>query len=314
MSKATRDAFGEALVKAGEKYPEVVALDADLAKSTKSEAFAKKFPDRFFEMGIAEANMVGTGAGLALCGKVPFICSFACFVTGRYDQIRISVAYSGANVRIVGSHAGIAIGDDGYSQQGLEDVALMRALPGMAVLQPADDVECEQMVDFLCRHQGPAFLRTTRQKLPRVHGEGYRFELGKLDVLRPGGKDVVIFATGGEVGYALAAAEQLTKEGHGVGVVNVPCIKPFDAAGAAKLAASARVVVTAEDHSVIGGLGSTVAEAMAEAGVGRPLVRVGLKDVFGESGAPEELLRKHQLDAEGIAAQVRAALARVSST
>jgi transketolase len=309
MSRATRDAFGEALVKAGEKYPEVVALDADLSKSTKSEAFAKRFPDRFFEMGIAEANMVGTGAGLALCGKVPFICSFACFVTGRYDQIRISVAYSGANVRIVGSHAGIAIGDDGYSQQGLEDVALMRALPGMAVLQPADDVECEQMVDFLCRHVGPAFLRTTRQKLPRVHGEGYQFKFGQLDVLRPGGKDVLVFATGGEVGYALAAAEKLAKEdGLEVGVVNVPCLKPFDAAGAAKLSAAARLVVTAEDHSIIGGLGSVVAEAMAEAGVGRKLVRVGLQDVFGESGAPEELLRKHQLDADGIAAQVRAAL------
>jgi len=164
------------------------------------------------------------------------------------------------------------------------------------------------MVEFLCRHQGPAFLRTTRQKLPRVHAEGYQFKLGALDVLRAGGKDVLVFATGGEVGFALEAAEQLARDGLDVGVVNVPCLKPFDAAGAAKLAAGARLVVTAEDHTIIGGLGSVVAEAMAESGVGRKLVRVGLQDVFGESGAPAELLRKHQLDADGIAAQVRAAL------
>src|SRR5687768_3722646 len=188
-ARATRDAFGEALAKCGEKYPNVVALDADLAKSTKSEVFAKKFPHRFFEMGIAEANMIGTGAGLALAGKIPFICSFACFVTGRFDQIRVSVAYSNANVRIVGSHAGVAIGDDGYSQQGLEDVALMRALPGMTVIQPADDLETEAAVEFLCTHKGPAFLRTTRQKLERVNAEGYKFQHGKIVELKPGGTD-----------------------------------------------------------------------------------------------------------------------------
>lgn len=307
-AKATRDAFGEALVKAGEKYKNVVALDADLAKSTKSEMFAKKFPDRFFEMGIAEANMIGTGAGLALAGKIPFICSFACFVTGRYDQIRISVAYSQANVRIVGSHAGIAIGDDGYSQQGLEDVALMRVLPGMAVLQPCDDLECEQMVEFLCTHKGPAFLRTTRQKLERVHADGYKFQFGKLDELKAGGSDAVIFATGGETMYAVEAQKMLEKEGLKVGVVNVPTIKPFDSAACVKLSSAAKLVVTAEDHMVIGGLGSTVAEALAEGGVGKRLLRIGLKDVFGESGDPLGVLEKHQLDAKGIAAQIRAAL------
>lgn len=312
-AKATRDAFGEALAKAGEKYPNVVALDADLAKSTKSELFAKKFPNRFFEMGIAEANMIGTGAGLALAGKIPFICSFACFVTGRYDQIRISVAYSQANVRIVGSHAGIAIGDDGYSQQGLEDVALMRVLPGMLVLQPADDLECESMVDFLCTHQGPAFLRTTRQKLERVHKDGYQFQLGKLDELKAGGSDAVIFATGGQTQFALKAAELLEKDGFEIRVVNVPCIKPFDANAAAKLASAAKLVVTAEDHEIIGGLGSTVAEAMAEAGVGCRLLRIGLPDVFGESGDPAELLAKFKLDAAGIADQVRRALKQRSS-
>lgn len=305
-AKAIRDAFGEALARLGEKYPEVVVLDADLAKSTKSELFAKKYPTRFFEMGIAEANMIGTGAGLALAGKTPFICSFACFVTGRYDQIRISVAYAQANVRIVGSHAGVAIGEDGYSQQGLEDVALMRALPGMAVLQPADDVECDQAVEYLIRdHQGPAYLRTTRQKLERVNADGYRFQFGKANELRPGGTDAVIFATGGEVHPALEAARALEAEGLEVGVVNVHTVKPLDVETVVRCARAARCVVTAEDHSIIGGLGGAVAEALAEAGVGKRLLRIGLKDVFGESGTPEELLQHFGLDAPGLARQVR---------
>jgi transketolase len=309
-AKATRDAFGEALAKMGEKNPNVVVLDADLAKSTKSEAFAKKFPDRFFEMGIAEANMIGTGAGLALAGKIPFICSFACFITGRYDQLRVSVAYSRANVRVVGSHAGIAVGDDGYSQQGLEDVAVMRSFPGMAVLQPADDLETEAMVEFLCRHQGPAYLRTTRQKLDRVNPDGYKFEFGKVIELKPGGSDVVIFATGGEVGPAMNAAAALEKEGLKVGVANVHTIKPLDTQTVLRLAGQAKAVVAAEDHQVIGGLGSAIAETLADNGVGKKLLRIGLPDVFGESGAPDELLAKYKLDAKGIAEQVRNFVAR----
>jgi transketolase len=304
-AKATRDAFGEALAKLGEKYPNLVVLDADLAKSTKSEMFAKKFPQRFFEMGIAEANMIGTGAGLALAGKIPFICSFACFITGRFDQLRLSVAYSRANVRVVGSHAGIAVGDDGYSQQGLEDVAVMRVLPGMAVIQPADDLETEAAVEFLCRHQGPAYLRTTRQKLERVNADGYKFEFGKIVELKPGGMDVVIFATGGEVHPALVAAQALEKDGLKVGVANVHTLKPLDVKTVVRLAGAAKAVVTAEDHQVIGGLGSAIAEALADAGVGRRLLRIGLPDVFGESGAPDELLAKYKLDAKGIADQVR---------
>ncbi|HZA13810.1 MAG TPA: transketolase C-terminal domain-containing protein [Myxococcaceae bacterium] len=306
-AKATRDAFGEALARLGEKYPNVVALDADLAKSTKSELFAKKFPNRFFEMGIAEANMIGTGAGLALAGKIPFICSFACFVTGRFDQIRISVAYSRANVRIVGSHAGVAIGEDGYSQMGLEDVALMRSLPGMVVIQPADDLETEAAVEFLCQYQGPAFLRTTRQKVERVNREGYRFELGKAVALRPGGKDAIILATGGEVQFALQAAEALQREGLEVGVVNVHTLKPLDSTAVLAAAGATRLVVTAEDHQIIGGLGSAVAEALAEHGVGTRLLRIGVRDTFGESGTPDQLLAHFKLDAKGIAEQVRAA-------
>lgn len=307
-AKATRDAFGEALAKLGEKYPQIVALDADLAKSTKSEIFGKKFPDRFFDLGIAEANMIGTGAGLALAGKIPFICSFACFVTGRYDQIRISVAYSKANVRIVGSHAGVAIGDDGFSQMGLEDMALMRALPGMAVIQPADDLETEGAVEYLCRHQGPAFLRTTRQKLERVNKDGYVFEFGKAVTLKQGGKDVVILATGGEVYFALQAAEQLAKDGLDVGVINIHTIKPLDTAAVVDAAKRTKLLVTAEDHQIIGGLGSAVAETVAEAGVGTKMLRIGVQDTFGESGLPEAVVRHFKLDADGIAEQVRAAV------
>jgi transketolase len=202
----------------------------------------------------------------------------------------------------------VAIGEDGYSQMGLEDVALMRSLPGMAVLQPADDLECEAMVEFLLSHQGPAFLRTTRQKLERVNPEGYQFQFGKAVELRAGGKDAVIFATGGEVAYAVHAAEALAKDGFAVGVVNVHTLKPLDVETVVRLAGEARLVVTAEDHQVIGGLGSAVAEALAEAGVGRKLVRIGIQDVFGESGTPEQLLKHYQLDVEGLTAQVRGAL------
>jgi transketolase len=289
----------------GEMRPEVVALDADLSKSTKSETFAKKFPDRFFEFGIAEANMIGTAAGLALAGKTPFACSFSCFITSRFDQIRISVAYSNANVRLVGSHGGIAVGDDGYSQQGLEDLSLMRSLPGMAVIQPADDLETEAAVEYLCRHRGPAYLRTTRQKVERVNREGYQFQFGKAIELKPGGKDAVIFATGGEVHPALQAAELLEKDGLSISVINVHTLKPLDVERVLRASSEAKAVVTAEDHQIIGGLGSAVSEALAADGLGRKLLRIGLQDSFGESGSPEELLRKYKMDAPGITEQVR---------
>jgi len=304
-AKATRDAFGEALLKMGERFPNVVAMDADLSKSTKSELFAKKFPNRFFEFGIAEANMVGTAAGLGLSGKVPFACSFACFISSRFDQVRISVAYSKANVRLVGSHAGIAIGEDGYSQQGLEDLALMRSLPGMAIIQPADDLETEGAVEFLCTYQGPAYLRTTRQKVERVNREGYRFEFGKAVELRPGGKDAVIFASGGELYLSLKAAEMLERDGLSVGVINIHTIKPLDTAAVLNAAGRTKILVTAEDHQIVGGLGSAVSEAVAEAGLGHRLLRIGLKDTFGESGSPEQVLAKHKMDAAGIAEQIR---------
>ena len=304
-NKATRQAFGEALAALGESHKDIVVLDADLSKSTKSELFARKFPDRFFEMGIAEANMLGTAAGLALSGKVPFCCSFAAFVTGRYDQIRISVAYSEANVKIVGTHAGVAIGDDGYSQQGLEDIALMRALPTMTVVQPADDLETAAAVKWLAEHEGPVFLRLTRQNVPRVHAEGYQFQFGKVDTLREG-TDAVIFASGGTVAPALEAAAALEKEGISLRVVNVHTIKPLDVEGVvAAVQASGNLAISAEDHTVIGGLGGAIAEALSANHPAR-LLRIGVQDVFGESGSPEDLLAKHGLDAAGIARQVRA--------
>lgn len=306
---ATRDAFGETLARIGEKYPQIVVLDADLSKSTKSEAFAKRYPERFFEMGIEEANMIGVAAGLALCGKVPFICSFACFIAGRFDQIKLSVAYSRANVRIVGSHAGVGIGEDGYSQQGLEDIACLRSLPGMAVIQPCDDLECAGAVEYLVHHEGPAFLRTTRQKLARVNPEGYRFELGKAVTLCEG-TDVAIFATGGTVQGAVKAHEALKASGISARVVNVHTLKPIDREAIIRAGRECKAgILTVEDHQIIGGLGSAVAEVMAEEGLAVRLLRHGL-NTFGESGTPDELYRHFELDAAGIEHQVRRFLGR----
>lgn len=307
MAKATRASFGEGLVEIGKEFSNVVALDADLSKSTKSEAFGKAFPDRFFQMGIQEANMIGTAAGLALSGKIPFLCSFACFLTGRFDIIRVSVGYSDANVRLVGTHSGIGIGEDGYSQMGLEDIACMRTLPNMTVLQPADDLETKAMMRYLVDHKGPVYLRLTRQDLPEVNKPGYKFQLGKAVELRQG-KDAVVFATGGLVGSAMKAAEMLAKEGKDIAVVNIHSIKPLDRESVVKWASRCKTVFTAEDHNIIGGLGGAVAEVMAEAGTGSKLVRIGVHDTYGESGTPEGLYEKHGLDANGVARTLKSNL------
>jgi transketolase len=305
--KATREAFGEALLALGQTHPEIVVLDADLSKSTKTDLFAKALPERFFEMGIQEMNMIGVAAGLALSGKVPFIASFACFVTGRFDQIKMAVSYSRAPVCIVGSHAGIGVGEDGYSQQGLEDIALMRALPEMTVIQPADDLETRGAMEALVAHPRPAYLRTTRQKLERVNPDGYRFELGKGVVLRPG-RDVTVVASGGTVGPALEAARVLGGEGLDARVVNIHTIKPLDADLLAACARETGRVVTVEDHQVTGGLGGAVCEALCER-CPVPVTRHGIRDTFGESGSPDELYARHGLDAAGIARVVRQAVA-----
>jgi transketolase len=302
---ATRKAFGDALKALGDADQRVVVLDADLSKSTMSMSFAKAHPQRFFEMGIQEANMIGTAAGLALSGFTPFCCSFACFITGRFDQIKMSVAYSQARVRIVGTHAGVGIGPDGYSQQGLEDLALMRSLPTMLVLQPADDVETAQMVKLLADDPRPAYLRLTRQELPRVHGDDYAFKPGKFPVLVEG-NDVAIFATGGTVGYAVEAARALHAGGVKARVVNASSLKPVDTVAIADAARTCKAgLVTVEDHNVLGGLGGAVAEVLCETHPAR-LLRLGVQDEFGESGEPKQLYAKHGIDAEGITRRVRA--------
>jgi transketolase len=305
--KATRASFGEALAEIGQEFKNVVVMDADLSKSTKSEVFAKKFPERFFQMGISEANMIGAAAGMAFSGKVPFICSFGCFLTGRFDTIRLSIGYSQANVRLVGTHAGIGIGEDGYSQMALEDVACMRTLPGMAVLQPADDIETKQMMRFLAKHQGPVYLRLTRQNLEPVNGPDYQFKFGRGVELKEG-NHAVIFATGGVVAHSLNAAKALEKEGFSVGVVNIHTIKPFDVECVARWAGRVKHVFTAEDHNVIGGLGSAVAEAMAQNRSSAKLTMLGVQDTYGESGTPEGLYEKFGLNANGLARSMKATL------
>lgn len=299
-SKATRVAFGEALARLGGENPDIVVLDADLSKSTMTEHFAKKFPDRFFDMGIAEGNMVGTGAGMALAGKVPFICSFSCFLTGRFEQIRMSIGYSRANVKIVGTHSGIGIGEDGYSQMALEDIALMRSLPNMAVVQPADSVETERALEYIVQHEGPVFFRLMRQKVNDLHPPAYQFRFGKGVTLRPG-RHVALMATGGVVENALKAARTLARKGIEAHVINIHTIKPIDRELITEAALSHGKIVTVEDHGISGGLGSAVAEVVAELGRGR-LKRVAVED-YGESGDLEGLYGKYGLSAENIAAK-----------
>lgn len=306
MGKSTRLAFGEILAELGELHPEIVVLDADLSKSTMSSLFAKKFPQRFFEMGIQEANMIGVSAGLALSGKIPYACSFACFITGRYDTIRISVAYTKANVRIIGTHAGIGIGEDGTTQMGLEDVSLMRSLPNFSVCQPCDEIETKELIKYSVKHKGPMYIRLTRQNLPNIFDNNYKFEFGK-GVKLTDGNDAVIFATGALVGESLKAAEILQKDGTNLRVVNIHTIKPIDKDLIIKSAKECGLVFTAEDHNIIGGLGSAVAEVLSENYPAR-VIRIGLNDTFGESGTPEALYKKYGFDSESLAKKIKSFL------
>ena len=300
-AKASRAAFGEALLELGARDDRIVALDADLSKSTMTAKFAKTYPGRAFNLGIAESNMIGVGAGLALTGKVPFVCSFACFVVGRFETIRISVAYTGANVKIVGTHAGIAIGEDGYSQMGLEDIACLRALPNVPIIQPADEVETRQAVAYAVEHAGPLYLRLTRQSLEPVCPADYRFQLGQWLTLRRG-SDVTLIASGGTVFNTLEAARRLEADGVAAEVINAASIKPLDEDMLVRSASRTRHVVTVEDHSIQGGLGGAVAESLADV-LPTPLRRLGVTG-FGESGDPKGLYARHGLDPAGIAASV----------
>ena len=296
---ATRDAYGNALLILGVENPDVVVLDADLSKSTKTADFGKKYPKRFFNMGIAEANLLGTAAGLAAAGKIPFASTFAIFAVGRaFEQIRNSIAYPKLNVKIAATHSGITVGEDGGSHQAIEDVAIMRAVPNMVVLVPADGEETRQVILAAAKYIGPVYIRMGRLAVPLLFGEDYHFEIGKANVLKEG-TDVAIMANGLMVSMALEAAAELALEGISVSVVNVASVKPLDEETIVRVARQTKAVVTAEEHNIIGGLGSAIAEVLGEK-LPTPMVRVGLKDTFGESGRPQELLEKYGLTKDAL--------------
>ncbi|RII25287.1 MAG: transketolase [Geobacter sp.] len=306
---ATRDAYGETLAELGGEDSRIVVLDADLSGSTKTGVFAKKFPERFFNMGIAEANMVGTAAGLAAVGKVPFLSTFAIFAVGRaWEQVRQSLAYPKANVKVVATHGGVTVGEDGGSHQSVEDVAIMRAVPNMTVIVPADGVETKAAIRAAAAYKGPVYVRLGRNKVPTVFPADYRFEIGKGTEL-VAGTDLTFITTGLMTAQAVTAAEQLKKEGVSARVVHIGTIKPLDREIIAKAARETGVIVTAEEHSIVGGLGSAVAEVLAEE-CPVPLKRVGVNDRFGTSGKAEELLKYFGLTAEDLVEAGREMLAR----
>ena len=299
---ATRDSYGEALVELGREHPDVVVLDADLAAATKTGVFKKAFPERHFDCGIAEQNMIGVAAGMASMGLVPFASSFAMFAAGRaFEQVRNSVGYPHLNVKIGATHGGISVGEDGASHQCCEDFALMRSILGMVVLCPADDVEAKAAVKAAYEHDGPVYLRFGRLAVPVIHDEAnYQFEIGKGETLREG-SDVALLATGLMTAEALEAAEALAAKGISARVINLCSIKPLDTELVLKAAAECGRIVTCEEHSVIGGLGEAVCAAIAEAGLPCKVKRIGVQDEFGHSGPAKELLKQFGLSAEKIA-------------
>ena len=301
---ATRDVYGETLAQLGESSQEIVVLDADLSGSTKTNIFAKKFPERFFNMGVSEADMMGTAAGLAAAGKIPFASTFAIFASGRaWEQIRQSIAYPKLNVKIVASHGGITVGEDGASHQAIEDIAIMRAIPNMTVIVPCDGVETRSVIQEIVKYDGPVYVRVARGKFPVVLPEDYKFTMGKGVVVRDG-KDAAIIANGLMVSHALQAAAMLEKEGLQIQVINMSTIKPIDRELIIKAAQETGAIVTAEEHSIIGGLGEAVASVVAEE-CPVPLRRVGIQDRFGQSGLAEELLIHYGLMPKDIAATVK---------
>ncbi len=305
---ATRESYGNALAELGAEHEDLVVLDADLAAATKTGIFKKAFPDRHIDCGIAESNMVGIATGLALTGKVPFCSSFAMFAAGRtFEQIRNSVGYPHANVKIGATHAGISVGEDGATHQCNEDIALMRTIPGMTIINPSDDVEAKAAVKAAYEMEGPVYLRFGRLAVPVINDTpDYKFEIGKGIVLKEG-TDVTLIATGLEVNESLEAAKMLEADGVSVEVINIHTIKPLDVDLIAKTAAKTGKVVTVEEHSIIGGLGSAVAEVIAEKQPAK-LLRIGVEDRFGESGPAVKLLEKYELDAAGIYKKVKAFL------
>ena len=304
---ATREAYGKALVKLGKINDDVVVLDADLSKSTKTNDFLKAYPNRFFNMGIAEQNLVGAACGFATAGKIPFASTFAMFATGRaFEVIRNSVCYPKLNVKICATHAGITVGEDGGSHQSVEDISLMRSIPNMTVVVPADGIEAEKMIFAAAEFNGPMYVRLGRSAVPTIFEEDYNFEIGKGVVLRDG-NDVTIIACGIMVNEALIAADILKEENINARVINISTIKTLDTELIIKAAKETKAIVTAEEHSIIGGLGSAVSEVVCE---NHPVVvkKVGMNDCFGESGTPNELLAKYGLTAKDIVEKVKEAL------
>ena len=310
MSKkiATREAYGKALAALANTNENVVVLDADLSKSTKTADFKAVAPEKFFNMGIAEGNMMGVAAGLSTCGKVPFVSTFAMFAAGRaFEQIRNSICYPKLNVKVCATHAGLTVGEDGASHQAIEDISLMRSVPNMVVINPADDIETEAAIKAVAEMEGPCYVRLGRMAVSRVNDEAnYNFVIGKGITLSEG-NDVAIIATGIMVEAALEAKEELAKEGINARVINIHTIKPIDEELIIKAAKETGVIVTAEEHSIIGGLGSAVAEVVSE-NCPVPVLRVGVKDTFGESGKPNELLEKYGLTSNDIVNKVKKAL------
>ena len=305
---ATREAYGKALAEFGAIYDNLVVLDADLAAATKTGTFKKVFPERHFDCGIAENNMICVAVGMSLCGKIPFASSFAMFAAGRsFEQVRNSIGYPHNNVKIGATHAGITVGEDGATHQCCEDIALMRTIPGMVILNPADAAEARLAVKAAIEYKGPVYLRFGRMAVPVLFGDDYKFEIGKGVKMADGG-DVALIATGIEVEQALAAKELLAADGISASVVNISTIKPLDEELVIAEAAKCGAVVTCEEHTVIGGLGGAVCECLAEK-CPTPVLRVGIEDEFGRSGPAKELLSYYHLDAAAIAAKAKAAIA-----
>ena len=297
--KATRQSYGEALVELGKKNENIVVLDADLSGATKTDLFAKEFPERFFDMGIAEQDMMSTAAGLATCKKIPYASTFAVFAAGRaYDQIRSSICYPKANVKICATHAGVTVGEDGATHQMIEDLALMRTLPNMTVLSTSDDVQTKWAVEEISKMEGPVYLRLARLATPIIYDEEQKFEIGKA-VQIGNGTDATVFATGITVSEAIKAKEELANKGINIRVVDMHTIKPIDKEIIIKCAQETKKLISVEDHNIIGGLGSAISEVLTEE-CPTKLIRLGIKDTFGKSGKAEELMKYFEITAKNI--------------
>lgn len=304
-TNSIRKAFGKTLAEIGELNEKIIVMDADLACSTQTKIFADKFPDRFFDCGIAEQNMLATAAGLASEGKIPFVASFAVFVTGRtYDQIRNGICYPNFNVKIVGTHGGVTVGEDGATHQALEDISLMRGLPHMTIIVPADCKECQEAIKYVALHEGPTYIRIPRSNVPDIFDENYSFNIHKAVVVEEG-TDVSVFTNGETLAEVLLAAEELKKENISLEVINVPVVKPLDFQTVIESVKKTKLAITVENHSIIGGLGSAICETLADK-LPSKVYRFGIHDEFGQSGKAEELIEYYGLDSKTLAKRIRA--------